>query len=240
MEYINIQTSQNVEIESQVAGLGDRILAGIVDMIFLACYYITLLIIYFNLMPGDWFFYVMSIPFLLYHLLCELFLGGQSFGKKIIRIKVVSLSGVHVSFGSYLLRWMFRLIENPFMMMDIVAIITMTINGKGQRLGDIVAGTTVISLKKKTGLDKTIYVDLPENYQVIIPEVSNLSTSDISTANEILNTYLSGRESDEIWNLVIRTKSALEKKMKINSYLTPVEFLRTVLKDYNFLNRSGN
>lgn len=236
MEYINIQTSQNVEIESQIAGLGDRILAGIVDFLIMVSYAIFMGSVFDRIFNNDFFILIIILPLLFYHLLSELIMNGQSAGKRVIKIKVVSLNGSHVTFGSYLLRWIFRLIENPILMMDVVGIITMAINGKGQRLGDIVAGTTVISLKKKIDLANTMFVSLPENYVVQINEVSMLSARDISTVNEVLNTYYANRESEEVWQVVIRTKIALEIKMKTNNMLTPVEFLKTVIADYNYLN----
>jgi uncharacterized RDD family membrane protein YckC len=235
MESINILTSQNVEIKMSVANLGERILAGIIDMAVMFFY-----IVFFAFVAsGHWsnFYILLIVPMMFYHLLCEVFLNGQSFGKKLMKIRVVKVNGTHVSLGSYLLRWMFRLIENPFLMYDAVAIITIAINGKGQRLGDIAANTTVISLKRKINLSETMLKELPEEWVVTFPEVSKLTDSDINTVNEVLRSYNAGR-TQELWDIVIKAREVTERKMAVNVNLDSLEFLKKVIGDYNYMNRS--
>src|SRR5690606_34920667 len=94
------------------------------------------------------------LPVIFYHLLCEVFMDGQTFGKKAIDIKVVKLDGSQPSVGSYFLRWLLQIVDLPFF--GAIGIITILVNGKGQRVGDLAAGTTVISLKHRTGIKDTI------------------------------------------------------------------------------------
>ena len=56
-----------------------------------------------------------------------------------------------------------------------VGIITMLINGKGQRLGDLAGNTTVIKLKSEVKLEEILIPKLAQNYEVKFPQVSLLT-----------------------------------------------------------------
>ena len=64
MHNVKIQTSQNVDIEYELAGVGDRILATIADLLILAIYGILVLI--FTSMISDTKFMSLSLIILLY------------------------------------------------------------------------------------------------------------------------------------------------------------------------------
>ncbi|HCI71200.1 MAG TPA: RDD family protein, partial [Balneola sp.] len=87
-------------------------------------------------------------------LIFEVVWNGKSFGKWMMGLQVVMLDGSSPSFGNYLIRWMLRLLEVSFTN-GILAFITVLINGKGQRLGDIAAKTCVIKTRKKVKLSDT-------------------------------------------------------------------------------------
>ncbi|RYF51492.1 MAG: RDD family protein, partial [Cytophagaceae bacterium] len=181
---VSIQTSQNVTLEYEPASLGDRILAFLLDyLIFLGW-----LILYFvltKLLPGAfrssfWTGLFLLLPFMLYDLLCETFLNGQSLGKIAMKIRVVMLDGSSPGLGAYLLRWLLRIIESPMFFGGMVAIITIAANGRGQRIGDIAAGTTVVKLTRPITLAQITYRALPDDYQVRFPEVAQLSDRDLN------------------------------------------------------------
>ena len=120
MQKVKINTTQNVEIEYRVASIGTRILSSLLDYSILLILYIGLYLIfeYFkhlfenideNIMVILSFLIVLS--FILYDFLCETFMNGQSIAKKITGIKVIKLDGSKPTFSSYLLRWMFRIID---------------------------------------------------------------------------------------------------------------------------------
>ncbi len=101
------------------------------------------------------YFVILFLPLFFYHLLCETYLNGQSFGKKIMKMRVVKLDGTQAGIGSYFLRWILAPIDIYFTYGS-VGLVTMIVNGKGQRLGDLAAHTTVVKLKAETKLDDTI------------------------------------------------------------------------------------
>jgi uncharacterized RDD family membrane protein YckC len=92
MQTITIQTSQNIDIEYDLAGVGDRIVAYIIDVLIYGAYLIVAGLVskIFESKEGLCQF-MYFLPVLLYQLLCELVLNGQSIGKKVKNIKVISL-----------------------------------------------------------------------------------------------------------------------------------------------------
>ena len=51
-------------------------------------------------------------PVMIYSVTLESIFEGQTIGKKLVKIKVVKIDGYQASFGDYLIRWLFRIIEN--------------------------------------------------------------------------------------------------------------------------------
>jgi uncharacterized RDD family membrane protein YckC len=243
MQTIEIQTSQNVNIEYPVASVGDRVVAGLIDQLIMIGYLIAFIIFYIwllNFTEVSPFYYpvayfvVLFLPLFFYHLLCETFLNGQSFGKKIMKMRVVKLDGTQAGIGSYFLRWILAPIDIYFTYGS-VGLVTMIINGKGQRLGDLAAHTTVVKLKAETKLDDTILRVTPTNYEVKFPQVSALSDKDISLVKEVLDLNYKKPDILVYTNILNKTKEAIEKKIGVSANLHPLTFLDTVLKDYNYL-----
>ena len=83
MQKISVLTTQNVRIDYVLAGIGDRILAYLIDGLVVAAYLIIvgLLISQLPLKPSATLIIPLAMPFFLYHLLCEILLDGQSLGK---------------------------------------------------------------------------------------------------------------------------------------------------------------
>jgi uncharacterized RDD family membrane protein YckC len=243
MQTIEIQTAQNVNIEYPVASIGDRVVAAIIDQLIMVGYLIAIIFLYIwllNLTEGSplhfpvAYFVILFLPLFFYHLLCETFLNGQSFGKKIMKMRVVKLDGSQAGIGSYFLRWILAPIDIYFTYGS-VGLITMLINGKGQRLGDLAANTTIVKLKTEAKLDDTILQPTPVNYKVRLPEVSNLSDKDISIVKEVLDLNYKNPDAVMYEKILHKTKEAIEKKIGVSSNLHPLTFLDTVLKDYNYL-----
>lgn len=74
-----------------------------------------------------------------------MFNHGQSFGKKLINIRVVKVDGSTPSIGSYLLRWLLFPIDGPIT--SGLGLLVVLLNKNNQRLGDLAAGTMVIKEK---------------------------------------------------------------------------------------------
>lgn len=239
MEYLNIETSQHVQINYPPAGIGDRVGAFIIDLVILGIYLVFSLQIIDDYTSGStWIVIAFAVlPVSLYHLLMEVLFEGQSLGKKAVDIKVIQTNGRPARLSSYLLRWIFRLFEIT-MTSGTVAFFTILINGRGQRLGDLAAGTTVVKTKKATSLSDTIYTDIEEGYTPAYPEVQKLNDRDIAVVREVLNERNSYDSTTRL-KILLKTRNALQRKMGIGQADIPdtLEFLQRVLKDYNYMHR---
>ena len=237
MSYYNINTTQNVELEFQIASVGDRILAYFIDLLIIILYYVLVAVVIGQIGlfddPSPWLLLFLA-PGLCYSLLCEIFLNGQSFGKMIMKIRVLMENGDELTLGACFIRWIFRLIDLQFS--GLVALLTIIIRGKGQRLGDMAAGTAVLKTESGSKLEETIYERIPEYYKPSFPEVDQLSDSDVQTIKEVLVMALNDKEYENgaPHPLLMKTKNVVEKKIKVKSTLPSRVFLQTILKDYNY------
>jgi hypothetical protein len=135
------------------------------------------------------------------------------------------LDGVEANFGNYLVRWLFKLIDEQ---MFYIGLIIIAVSDKGQRVGDIVAGTTVIKLRKPITYYDTLDEAFDENYKIVFSQVHNLTDKDISIIKAALYKNLETANYDQINNLTGKTKEVLG----IESNMPPVAFLKTIIKDY--------
>ncbi len=232
MSHVQIRTAQNVEIDFEVAGLGDRVLAAMIDYFLLICYVLALMI-FAGFFDSQALLIVGSLPYLLYFLASEVFMNGQSVGKRIRRIKVVRLDGGQPTLGQYLLRWLLRFIDVE-LTSGLAAVATVLATDTGQRLGDLAAGTTVVKVLPRIHLGDTLYTRLDDDYTPTFDDLDALTDADVETAREVLNTIRAVGRSPASDALGQKMKAALERKMGVTSDLSPVPFLRTVLKDYNY------
>jgi len=233
MENIVIQTSQNVGIDQQIASIGERIVATILDIAFMGAY-MFMVTSFFTVFQEPKGILVFGVPVLFYHLVSELAMDGQSWGKKIMKIKVVNIDGSETKPISFFLRWVFRLID-ILILFGGVATVTIILNGKGQRLGDIAANTTVIRLKEDT-IKETLFVKLPADYKITFPEVKTLSEQDLYIIKEVLQHLKATNKSMKATRLADKTKIALEGKMNIKAGMRSEFFLFTLIRDYNYIN----
>jgi len=233
MDTLKIDTSQNIDIEQPIASVGERIAATLLDMILIMSYIIIVALIAGGL-HYRWVMFLVFLPVAFYSLASELFMNGQSWGKIILKIKVVKIDGTPTTFSAYFLRWILRVVE-IWAMFGSLATITIIVNGKGQRLGDIAAGTTVIRLRDKS-LKETIYTHIPDNYQVVYPEASKLTTDDIYTIKEVLELLRSDSNIRQKFTVAQKAHEAIERKFGLKSNQKTDVFFHTILRDYNFMN----
>jgi uncharacterized RDD family membrane protein YckC len=232
MPTVSIQTTQNVFIHYPAASLGDRILAYFIDTLIIIAYVIACALIMdmINLNSTAIGVSVISIPILLYHLLFEIFMDGQSPGKKQMGIKVVKLDGSPGTIGSYIIRWLIRIIEIN-LMSGAVAMIAIAAGGKGQRLGDIAAGTAVVKLvRQKEVTAKEIFTIAEDNYVPTFTQVLQLNDGDIEIINQALRVNRNTGNSKPVIAITEKIKTLLG----VESDMPPVKFLYTIVKDYGY------
>lgn len=235
VENIRIETSQNVALQVDVAGLGDRVIAAMLDYLVLAAYLLgaagLLQLLGVGSVPRMGMLLIF-LPAFFYFLACEILLDGQSIGKRYMNVRVARLDGTAPTVGNYVIRWLLRPIDIAATS-GLGAVLSILITGTGQRLGDLAAGTTVVRVSGRTGLDDTLYTEVDDDYEPVFPEARDLSDEHVTTVKEVLNTLDDAPTAAS--DLGERTKAALERKLGVSSDLPPRDFLQTILRDYTAL-----
>ena len=247
MPSIRVHTAQNVTLEYEIASLGDRLVAVIIDYVILSawvilCALLILVPIFSGSQPskstlGPWAIVLAVlayVPLVFYSLVCEIFFNGQTLGKKARNIKVMRLDGTAPAVGDYLLRWLLGIVD--FQMAGLVAIISIAASQRGQRLGDMAAGTTVVKVRPNTGFDTVLGgLSAIVGYQVVFPQVAALADHDVALVRQLLQ-QASSRGNYEVMNQIANKVKALTG---IQTDLQDEPFLKTVLRDYAHLAQQG-
>jgi uncharacterized RDD family membrane protein YckC len=173
MRTIEFETPENVQISYQAAGLGARFIAWLVDQILVFFISILLVLAVFILLVasdaiGDsmsslaerlesaeddphageeiakymlgGMTIILGFTSILYYGFSELFMRGQTLGKRWLGLRVVKANGFALDVGSVFVRNLFRPVDHlpPLW-------VTPVLSARGQRFGDMVAGTIVVA-----------------------------------------------------------------------------------------------
>lgn len=92
------------------------------------------------------------------------------------------------------------------------------------------AGTLVIKTKIETDINDTVFFELDKEYKPRYAAVMRLSDRDMNTIKGVLNNNRRYKNFD----VVARVSEKVRSVLNINDYEEPVEFLETILKDYNY------
>jgi len=247
---VKLDTGFNIEVEFPISPFARRLFAWLIDDAVIIAYLwlgSKLLSFFFTAAWSgkEWATVLFGLPVLLYHPLLEIMFNGQSFGKKAMAIKVIAEDGGQPSISQYLIRWIFRLADLPVWVFAMIAagalpwwcslflfagIASVIISAKSQRIGDLVAGTIIIDTKTTTSWQDTVFTELESTYQPKFPAVMRLSDKDINTLKSIIETVK--RKGD--YDLSMRIAERIKAKLLIVSDQDSLDFLETLLKDYNY------
>jgi uncharacterized RDD family membrane protein YckC len=231
MQTIKVRTTQNVFIQYPIASAGDRIIAHILDRIVLALYSVAIIVGLIKFEIDAWWLYIIliAVPWVFYNLCFEIFMNGQTPGKRLMTIQVVRLDGTQPSVGDYFLRWIFGFIDFYFMS-GLIAVITIIAGGKGQRLGDMVAGTSVAKLIGEREITANEVFITPEDiYVPTFPQVVQLGARDIEVIQKALDANRTFGNDQPLMLVTEKIKALLG----IETDLPPAKFLYTIVKDFN-------
>jgi uncharacterized RDD family membrane protein YckC len=233
MNKLLVNTPQNVQIAYNIAPLGKRILAYGIDLIIRLLLFFALFYFTDSLQGADsWLLYgiysVVGIIFLVYPLVSEIMMNGQTVGKWIMKIRVIRMDGNRANNFDYFMRWVIGIVE-LYVFFGIIAFITMIVNKNGQRLGDIVANTCLIDLNPKLDLSQTIFAELSETYKIRFPEVYRLSDRDINIVKDNFTSALKTNNYDVLLKLTRKLEEIMDVK---SDGLGNIDFIQVVIQDH--------
>jgi len=234
MKTILVNTSHNIAIKYELASVMHRSLACFVDLVIVIAYLIGI----GNVFSEDnylYYFFMLLIPGF-YHLFCEVFFNGQSPGKKIMNIRVVKLNGKKPSIEDYFLRWIFRSIE-VLGSLGALAAINISSTENNQRIGDLLAGTTVIKVipENAVGLD-TLKSLAEKKRDITYPKVTMYSDKDMLLVKEGLN-RLKENPNEANKSFITQLAKRVREDLDVTYDTSHPVFLETILVDYIFLTR---
>jgi len=148
-----VEIPGGINLEAQVVGPIPRFFAFAIDLAIrgLFIFVLSILSIPFGSfgLGGGFFLIFLFIIEWLYPVLFEVFMRGQTPGKKVFRISVVNDDLSPVTLGTSMVRNLLRTVD--FLpLLYLVGLISMLSNRRFQRLGDMAAGTLVISVAEST------------------------------------------------------------------------------------------
>lgn len=251
MPIVKLNSGFNIEVEFAVASFFKRLLAWLLDVGF--CWLLTRALA--MLLNTDSFFVwsnnwdirgvLVNLPMLFYFLVCEVATNGRSLGKIALNLRVINEDGGQPGLGQYLIRWVLRLIDLPYWIplacisnvmpwwtfpLVFTGVACIVYTDKSQRVGDIVAGTILIDLKKRASWEDTVFTELSDDYKPKYPQVMQLTDRDVNTLKSIIDTVR--RKNDNA--LASRIAQRIQSKTGIETTDYPIDFLETLLLDYNY------
>ncbi len=156
-DQLSIETPEQVALEFPLAGVGSRFLALAIDMLLQMTIGLAgarggvgRVDVLRPRSGGPWFLAVIVIAaFLLfygYFAGFEAFWHGQTPGKRLIGLRVLSVTGRPARIDEAILRNLLRVIDQ-LPGVYAIGIVTMLVSSRNQRLGDLAAGTVVVHEK---------------------------------------------------------------------------------------------
>ena len=268
MGAIKIPTNFNIELEFEIPEFYRRMVALLIDMIIEYFYLRIAIEIYSSIGSSSSVFdedrqynlwaigLLLFLPIMVYHVVLEITMNGQSIGKKIMGLRVVDEHGGKAGISQFLIRWLLRvsdlwivmlvlfLASGPnfanietifivlfgmgFLLTDVILVIS---SKKGQRIGDILAHTILIRTNTRSNIEETVFQEVADNYIPSFPQIMQLSDRDINAIKSILET---ARKKGD-FQMAANAADKIKNHLAIQTNLSPFDFLETLLKDYNYL-----
>ena len=165
---IRVVTPENIGFEYRIAGPFRRLPAFLIDLtimglIFFLISVATTFVVFLS--PGTamfGMFVTIFIVFWFYGGLCETFLNGQTPGKWLLGLRVLTYEGQPINGLQAIMRNLLRAAD---LLLPLIGLIVMMLNSRFQRLGDLVAGTIVV-IEERHWLTGVAKLDDPRAIQL--------------------------------------------------------------------------
>ncbi|MDQ2996354.1 MAG: RDD family protein [Chloroflexota bacterium] len=169
-----IDTPENIEFAYDIAGIGSRFLAAMIDTLLIGIAEVMIILIVgltssaLGLRAADSLLAALGglLAFAIlwgYYIVFELLWNGQSPGKRVIGLRVVREGGRPITFVGSAIRNLIRIVDFLPALYGI-GVVVMFVDRRSRRLGDLAAGTLVVKERRGvtlTSLTASTVVPLP-------------------------------------------------------------------------------
>lgn len=197
-DHFTIATPEGITLDVELAGIGSRMVATIVDTFLVLLIYLAFGLF---LALGGWalagvadlmasilgilaLIGALTLPFV-FHVLAEVRNGGRTPGKKVAGIRVVGNDGGPVSWGPSVIRNLVRVID-WLPMMGLAGMVSVVASARNQRLGDFAAGTLVVMERKAPTMERLPRVPAEALAFARAWDVSRISNEDVAGTRTFL------------------------------------------------------
>jgi uncharacterized RDD family membrane protein YckC len=192
-----VDTPEQIDVAYDVAGIGSRFLAAIVDTLIILVIEGVLLfvlsLVASQLVIADSIATAIAVvlSFVVlwgYYLVAEMLSNGQSPGKRLVGVRVVREGGRPVTFTASAIRNIIRLVDFLPLFYSI-GVVVMFVDRRARRLGDLAAGTLVVRERAPVTLEslsQSGYVELPAGEVPEMGHIDRLTDDDYVLLQEFL------------------------------------------------------
>ncbi len=238
MKKVEIFTAQNVSIDLEIAGLGQRVLAFLLDISMIG-FSVIVSVVFLGIVLGDGVFYLLLAVVPFYSLIFELVLSGQTPGKRAMKIRVVDVYGQAPSGLDLFIRWAFRLVD-IWLSLGTLALVMISTSPRGRRLGGVLGNTMVIKVGDATDLtlQDILSIEDRDSYKPLYSGVYRFEERDMLTVKSVIDRYHKYHNKAHRQLLEVTARRCSEVLELDELPTDQFKFLRTVLRDYIVITRS--
>ncbi len=243
MKVIEIPTAQNVVILYEQATARTRQISALSDVLFVIVGFVLLCVVtslaQLDIFRSSELVFGLILCYILYHILFEVWGGGQTLGKRLMGTRTIRVDGRPLEWGDALARSLLLLIDGVFSF-GVVGTLLIQAHPRSQRLGDMVAHTTVVNLQPQRViiLADVLSILTAQSHTVTYPQVRQLTEKDMLFTRSVLQRLLIYPNKAH-WEVADQLAKHLADLLKVPPPKTEevYDFLETLLRDYVALTR---
>ncbi len=250
MDYrYTIETPEQIEFAYDIAGIGSRFLAAIIDTALLVLLQIGLGLSFFvigsqieaagtdvsSILIAGW--SILSfVLFWGYYIMFELLWNGQSPGKRAVRLRVVREGGRPITFATSAIRNLIRFVDFLPGFYGL-GVLVMFIDRRARRLGDLAGGSLVVKDRGTVSLDSLTKAAEPPRME--LPAATNLSLPNLHVVDDddynLVQDFLRRRSDlsrESRQRLGTQLANGLRSRLGLSVEIYPEPFLETFVHEY--------
>lgn len=257
MKSIEFESAQNVKVEYELASVFQRAAAALIDLVAFIVYFFLFSLVTSG--SGNFFtptgttlliqLLLVKLPWIFYNPVIEYLTHGQSLGKFVLGIRVVTIDGERPGLREVFTRWIFKgdflwISASPlyalfWIVMGLLGMVYAGTSDRRQRMGDVMANTIIIKTKSSVrySLRDVLSIKNQENYTPIYVDAIRFTDEDmLLIKNTIQRVRLHPNPETKKFAIELADESA----RLLGLPETPekrLQFLQTLLQDYVVLTR---